>query len=346
MTRRRQSKGKTRQAQRASRTTQSAAKNQPARKGQVRAWFAGVLAAVIAATSPVWAPALTGSIEGLFTSDSPGPPLTVTAEPAVLDDQGYTMATPDGALPGPQLRQLMTQDSIADSPKFLSAVQAMGGADVDDLTIQLIVNGNSAQGVRILDIRPVRLQRAKPLGGTLFDTPPQAGTATLRMMFDLDEPVPIARNIGDPSCPTVTQGDTVHCVVTNDPYPQQPGGDVYPGSPFFDNETIHLDDHEQQVLNIRAQATRSFAAFDVEIYYIVGNASGDIHQLVVSDHGRPFRVTGMPPGAKPGTVSYQAAYLANAGNYSMCPMPDPHLIAMTGTKFFECPGVLTQLEEP
>lgn len=54
----------------------------------------------------------------------------------------------------------------------------------------------------------------------------------------------------------------------------------------------------------------------------------------------------MPPGAKPGTVSYQAAYLANAGNYSMCLMPDPHLIAMTGTKFFECPGVLTQLEEP
>jgi len=338
MTRRRQSKGKTRKAQQANRTTQSAAaKNQDARKGRVRVWFAGLLAAVIAATSPAWALTLARGVEGLFASDSPGPPLTVTAEPTILDDQGYTMATPDGALPSPQLRQLMTQDSIATSPKFLSAVQAMGGADVEDLTIQLIVNGNSAQGVRILDIRPVRLQRAKPLGGTLFDTPPQAGNATLRMMFDLDEPVPIARNIGKPPCRMVTQGDTVQCVVTDDPYPQQPGGDVDPGSPFFDNETIHLDNHEQQVLNIRAQVTQSFATFDLEIDYIVGNASGDIHQLVVSDHGQPFRVTGMSPGAKPGTVSYQAAYLVNGGNYSMCPIPDPHLIAMTAG--LECPGV-------
>jgi hypothetical protein len=105
------------------------------------------------------------------------------------------MATPDGALPDPQLLHLLTQDNVASSPEFLTAVQAMGGADVDDLSIQLIVNGNSAQGVNVLDIRPVRLQRARPLGGTLFYTPSQGGNATLRMMFDLDEPVPVARNI-------------------------------------------------------------------------------------------------------------------------------------------------------
>jgi hypothetical protein len=196
MTRRRQSKGKTQKAQRASRPEQSApAKNQPTRKNQIRAWFAGVLAAVIAATSPVWGPALAGGIKGLLTSDPPGPALTVTAEPAILEDQGYTMATPDGALPDPQLLHLLTQDNVASSPEFLTAVQAMGGADVDDLSIQLIVNGNSAQGVNVLDIRPVRLQRARPLGGTLFYTPSQGGNATLRMMFDLDEPVPVARNI-------------------------------------------------------------------------------------------------------------------------------------------------------
>jgi hypothetical protein len=343
MTRRRQAKGKTQKAQRAPRTTQStAAKNQPTRKNQIRAWFAGVLAAVIAATSPAWGPALVGGVKGLFVSDSPGPALTVTAEPTVLDDQGYTMATPDGALPSPQLLHLMTQDSVAASAAFLSAVRAIGGADVDDLSIELIVNGNIPQGVRILDIRPVHLQRTKPLGGVLFYTPSQAGNATLRMMFDLDEPVPIARNIGDPPCRQVTQGDTTQCVVTSDPYPRQPlaadagDGPVYPGSRFFDNETIHLADHEQQVLNIRAQVTQSFAAFDLEIDYIVGNASDNIHQLVVSDHGRPFRVTGMPLGAKPGTVSYQAAYAVNGGNYSMCPVPDPRLIPLSGTQSPQC----------
>jgi len=294
MTRRRQSKGKTQKAQRASRPEQSApAKNQPTRKNQIRAWFAGVLAAVIAATSPVWGPALAGGIKGLLTSDPPGPALTVTAEPAILEDQGYTMATPDGALPDPQLLHLLTQDNVASSPEFLTAVQAMGGADVDDLSIQLIVNGNSAQGVNVLDIRPVRLQRARPLGGTLFYTPSQGGNATLRMMFDLDEPVPVARNIDDPPCHEVTQGDTTSCVVTSDPYPQQPlaadggGGAVYPGSPFFDNETIHLSDHEQQVINIRVQVTRSSATFDLEIDYIVGNASDSILQLVVSDYADP-----------------------------------------------------------
>lgn len=323
-------------------TQSTSAKNQPTRKHKIWAWFASLLAAVIAATSLAWGPALVGSIKGAFASGSSGPALTVTAEPAILEDQGDTMATPDGALPNPQLLHLMAQGGTAASPKFLSTVQAMGGADVDDLSIQLIVNGNSTQGVRILDIRPIHLQRAKPLDGTLFYIPSQAGNATLRMMFDLDEPVPIARNIGDPPCREVTQGDTTACVVTSDPYPQQPlavdagNGPVSPGSPFFDNETIHLADHEQQVLNIRAQVTQSAATFDLEIDYIVGNASDDVRQLVVTDHGQPFRVTGMPLGPKPGTVSYQAAYTVNGGNYSMCPVSTPYLIAMSDTASPQC----------
>lgn len=284
---------------------------------------------------------MVGSIKGLIASDSPMPALTVTAEPTFLDDQGMTMATPDGSRPSPQMLRMMTQPGAASSPAFLLAVQAMEGADVDDLSIQLIVNGNSAQGIRIIGIRPVNLQRAKPLGGTLFYVPSQAGNATIKMMFDLDELNPIARNIGDPPCHVVTQGDVTQCVVTSDPYPRQPlafyggNGAEYPGSRFFDNETIHLDDHEQQILDIRAQVTHYYAEFDLEIDYIVGNASGDIHQLVVGDHGHPFRVTGMPLGANPETVSYQAAYNLQ-GNFSLCPVADPRLIRLVNDSGIQC----------
>jgi hypothetical protein len=216
----------------------------------------------------------------------------------------------------------------------------MGGVDVDDLSVQLIVNGNSPKGVRIIGIRPVNLQRTKPLGGTLFYVPSQAGNATIKMMFDLDEVIPGARNIGKPPCRMVTQGDSVQCVVTYDPYPQQPlasyagNGPAYPGSPFFENETIHLANGEQQVLNIRMQVTHYYATFDLEIDYVVGAASGDIHTKIISNHGSPFQVTGMPLGAKSGTVSYQEAF--SNQEIDLCSVADPRLIPMSGPSQPSC----------
>ena len=187
----------------------------------------------------------------------------------------------------------------------------------------------------------MRLHRTKPLGGTLFYVPSQAGNATIRMMFDLDEPGPVVRNIGHPPCKIVTRGDTTQCVVTYDPYPQQPlaayaaNGPVDPGSSFFDNQTIHLAAGEQQVLNIRAQVTQFYATFDLEIDYIVGSASEDVHKLLVSNHGSPFRVTGMPLGARPGTVSYQEAF-SDPGDGNLCSVADPHLIPLGGLSVPSC----------
>jgi len=234
----------------------------------------------------------------------------------------------------------MTQPEGGASPTFMSDVRAMGGVNVDELSIRLIVNGNSPQGVRITDIHPVSQTRSAPLGGTLFYLPPQAGNATIKMMFDLDEVVPIARDIAQLPCHDVTQGDTVRCVVTDDPYPQQPltayvGGAVSPGESFFDNESISLADHEQQVLYIRAQVTHFSATFKLEVDYTVGNDSGDVHKVIVSDQGQPFRVTGMPSGTGSGTVSYQAAFNLQE-NFSLCPVADPRSIPMAGAAQIAC----------
>lgn len=341
MSRRRQSKGKSARASRgpdrAPRST--SAKDQSQRKRLLgRSWsslakgLVGIMGAVIITCSPIWAPAAVRAVKESFSSNS-GPAVIVSAEPTFLDDEGYTMATPVGSRPGPQLVHLISQPDGAASASFLPDVRAIGGVNVNVLSIRLIVTGNSSDGVRVIDVRPVSLHRSAPLGGTLFLIPPQAGNATIKMMFDLDEVNPIARDIAHPACHPVTQGDIVFCApLKRSPYPQEVfdgtvGGELDPGSPFFDNETIHLAGGEQQVLYIRAQVAHFYATFDLEIDYIVGSSGEDVHKVIVTDHGQPFQVTAMPPGAKPDTVSYQEAF-NNIGNLSLCPVADPSLVPM------------------
>ena len=280
-----------------------AAPDQPPQNGDFRRawgksarWAAGVLATALAAflvtvllRLPPWVGAhLSGS----------GPALTVTASPEYLNDEGRTLATPSGSQPGPPLLSLMSQPMAAVSSQFLREVRAIGGVNVQDLSVQLIVTGQSSQGVRIIDVRPVSLHRAAPLGGTLFWIPAQAGAASIRMMFNLNELEPIAR--------------------------QAKSTDFgwEPGNPFFDSETITLAKGEQQVLAIRALVNQFYATFDLEIDYIVGSDSANIHKIIVSDHGQPFRVTGMHPGIKPNTLSYQDAFELD-GNYGLCQISKP-----------------------
>ena len=252
---------------------------------------------------------------------SAGPALTVTAEPVTLEDQGNTMATADGSRPSPQILHQMTQPGAAASPKLLQELRSDGGVYVEASTIQLIVNGRSSQGVRIIDIRPVALRRTAPLGGTLYLMPSQAGNATIRMMFDLDELNPLARQIGSSADPGGA-----------DPQQQLAGFiiGVHPGNPFFDAETIHLADGEQQVINIRMQITRFYATFDLEIDYVIGADSGTVHKLTVTDSGHPFSITGTPPGPAPGTAAYQQAFQLQ-GNFSLCQISAPGQIPLSAT---------------
>jgi hypothetical protein len=98
MTHRRQPKRKEQAKPRTIQTAPDTTKKERSqRKNHVGPWVAGVLAAVIAALAPVWWSDLAQAVEGWFPSTTPGSPLTVTAEPTFLDDQGYRMATPVGA---------------------------------------------------------------------------------------------------------------------------------------------------------------------------------------------------------------------------------------------------------
>ena len=105
---------------------------------------------------------------------------------------------------------------------------------------------------------------------------------------------------------------------------------VPPGNPFFNAETIHLADSEQQVINIRMQVTRFYATFNLEIDYIIGTDSGAIHKLTVTDNGHPFSITGTPPGPAQGTAAYQQAFQLQ-GNFSLCQVSQPGQVPLSAT---------------
>jgi len=231
------------------------------------------------------------------------------------------MATAVGDRPSQQILHQMSRPGAAGSPDFLQEIWSDGGVNVEASTVQLIVNGHSSQGIRITGIKPVALRRAAPLSGTLYLMPSQAGNATIRMMFDLDERVPVARQIASSADPAA-----------GDPRQQLAGFiiGVQPGNPFFDIQTIRLADNEQQVINIRMQATRFYATFDMEIDYIVGTESGTVHKLTVTDKGHPFSITGIPPGRNPGAAAYHQAFQLQ-GNFSLCQVSDPGQIPLSAT---------------
>jgi len=242
--------------------------------------------------------------------------LVVTAEPEFMDDQGLTMATGNGGPLGQQLVKTLSQPFVAGSPIYTKEMNAIGAVYVDELSIRLVVTGESSQGIRIVDIRPISLRRSPPLAGTIFIVPSQAGSVTIPMMFNLDEATPVARHIIK-SANEQAQPDPEHMINGFIEGPE-------PGSPFFDGETITLSKAEQQVLSIRVQVAKFYAAFDLEIDYVIGKSS-IVHTMVLANHGQPFQVTGLHSGSQRNTMSYQQAfYLQN--NFSLCKLANPRLI--------------------
>jgi hypothetical protein len=235
-----------------------------------------------------------------------GPDLSVTAETVYLDDEGRSFATPRGVEPGAQLRRALRQPGAAASPDLVTKLRAAGGVSFAVLTLRLILEGRRNQQVDILDIRPdpASLRRAAPLAGTLFHVSAQGGSATLRMLVNLDEPVPVAR---EPRLDSATETQR-------------------PGAPFFENTTISLQDRERQVVVLRALTERYDATFRLRITYRIGDSD---KVVLVDDGGRPFQVTAPSPGPAPDTWAYQEAYDLQ-GDFSLCRLADPQRIGRTG----------------
>jgi hypothetical protein len=267
-----------------------------------------VLGLILAAVATLVTSVLTGIPSQLF--DVPavqdelrsGADFLAAADIIYLDDQGRSMATHATEVDA-QLQRLLTQPGAAATPEFLELVRAAGGVNVEKLTIRVVLEGRRNQQIRILGIHPVVLEQTPPLGGTLFDAPPQGGDPAMQMVIDLDHPAPVVREV-------------LH----------EPGsGEPQAGRPFFANTTISLRDREQQVLVIRATATRHYTAFNLQIDYRLGDEN---KTMQISDHGQPFRITGLRTGPEPKTLTYERAFTLQ-DDFSLCPVTDPHRILTT-----------------
>jgi hypothetical protein len=275
-------------------------------------WVVGL---VLAAVATLVTGVLTGIPAQLF--DVPavqdklrsGPDFSAVADITYLDDEGRSMATRSSEV-SEQLLRALAQPMAAVAPEFLELARVAGGVNVEKLTIRVILEGRRNQQIRILGIRPVMVEQTPPLGGMLFNVPPQAGDATMQMIIDFDRPNPVVREI----------------LPGSDPLSGPKGG-----RPFFDNNTISLRDREQQVLLIRAAVTWYYAAFNLQIDYRIGDES---RTMQISDHGQPFRVTGLHPGTEPDTLSYERAFTLQS-DFSLCPVANPHRITDSG---LVCPG--------
>jgi hypothetical protein len=228
-----------------------------------------------------------------------GPAFSVVADITYLDDENRSMATRATQL-DEQLLRVLAQPGGAATPEFLRLARAAGGVNAEKLTLRVVLEGRRNRQIRILDIRPVVVEQTPPLSGTLFNVGTQGGEPTLRMIIDFDRPNPVVRDVLPESDPL----------------------DPKSGRPFFDNVTISLRDREQQVLLIRAIVRRYYAAFKLQIDYRIGDES---KIMEITDHGQPFRVTGLNPGPEPHTLSYKRVFELQ-GNFSLCPVADPYRI--------------------
>jgi hypothetical protein len=219
-----------------------------------------------------------------------GPDFSVTADIVLLDDEGASMVTRSDYRPtGPDLR-LISRPGAGVSPKFSRLMRSAGGISADDLTVRITLTGHRNQKINILDIHPQIVQRGAPWSGTYFSVPHQGGSSTMNLMFDMDRPQPVARDV------------------------EFEGGEVpVPGRPFFSQRTITLRDNEQQVVLVRFVTDHHHVAFKVGFTYMLGHQK---KKTVIDDHGRPFQVTAsLDPYAK--RMPYRR-FFEGQGDLSFC----------------------------
>jgi hypothetical protein len=252
--------------------------------------------AVVASQAPQWFSQVGDNAEQLDSLRT-DPEIRTTVSKIWLNDEGRTMATREGQSPGEALISSLEQQGAGADEKVLGGIESMGGIRVENLSLQIILEGRRNRQIRITNVTPRIINRNEALGGTLFYMPAQGGDESLRMLIDLDEQRPAARE----------------AVLNETSLEWESGG------PYFDSNTISLKDSEQQVVVLRVKTKRSHIIFSILVTYVIG---GETKTLEIDDAGKPFEVTAMHQGATEETYSYEHVYSLR-GDFSLCEMASP-----------------------
>jgi hypothetical protein len=163
---------------------------------------------------------------------------------------------------------------------------AHNAAFVGQTNIQLVVQGNRRNLVRIINILPIE-RCSTPLDGTMFFAPGQGGQdLSAHLYLNLDAPQTPAS------------------------YTLPTSGKKYPN--YFGQYSISLAFGDQFTIQIAASTQRQYCAFTLDL---VALTNGKKVVEPVSNHGKPFLVTPLPVTGSNGKLSfssYRDLYLGGA----------------------------------
>ncbi|MGW3345123.1 hypothetical protein ACWDA3_17565 [Nonomuraea rubra] len=151
-----------------------------------------------------------------------------------------------------------------------AALRALGGAETTESTIELELEGNHQKPVRITNMR-LAADCREPLTGTLFFSPPQGESATVKIGFDLDSgPDPIAQYAKEHE--------------DGPAFPSQFSGD------YFADRKYELKHGEQATFRVTARTYKHSCEFRIKLSMLVNSKPAT---QIIDDAGRPFRISAL-----------------------------------------------------
>jgi len=198
---------------------------------------------------------------------------------ARLSDEKYVFACADDCRLSREEKAYLN-DSSTGNPYTLDELEDRN-TPVNFATWKLLIQGNRAEVVQVLDVIPVDVTHPPTPSRTLFYLPAQGGGQNTIMGINFDDLAPKARIFEIPGY-TFSQ-------------------------PYFSVNHIDLQDRETNTITFRAFTTKYTVRFKLDIQYQVGGAKGD---LIVDNNGKEFEVAGYSCSSGK-QLSYQSVYLYN-----------------------------------
>jgi len=257
------------------------------RRRNIGKWVAGVAATVVAAAvAAVLVPYFTSL--GNKVSNSLNQPGQPGGPPVKVDlvtlEQGPNQSR---VFPGKltlSASQLESLNSLhAYSPATQNWFTSRGAVAADGVLIQLVVQGNRNNPVRIVNMQPVENCHA-PLTGTLFYSPSAGADTATQMLINLDDPLAPSKYIASAN------------------------GQITSGKNFFQHFTVSLKHNEQYTFLISAYTAKQYCSFTFNMSVLDGSRT---LTETVSDNGKPFQATVIygQNSVSPGAFSrYQEIY--------------------------------------
>jgi len=205
-------------------------------------------------------PARGGSQSAKLETD-PSRPLKVDSiNQQLSSDLSWVFQKPMSFAPA----QLAAISNTHDENAYSRWFARQGAAPLFHRLDQINIEGAASSTSTITDVQVEKTCTA-PWAGTLFYSPSAGLDSSPQLAFNLEDPVPVAAQLGNPGEPPIKN--------------------------FFAGHTISLNPGEKYTLSVNGAASHKYCEYTIKLQVLVGDKTID---ETIDDYGMPFRVTGAP----------------------------------------------------